>query len=752
MKKLLIDCSVVYRVNQNTGIQRVVKSVIEQMEIICKDTAYSSFPVTLEDGDIKQVSLNGTKSSSIKLTKDDILLLVDSTWEMDIWDAILKAKSKEVTVIAIIYDIIPITYPQYFEKELVKRFNHWFNETVKYVDAFISVSSTTQKQLKNYIQNNYSDKIDEKIFDNFLLGTDFQNNKMDIPLKNIKPSLINLYNSHKSIYLIVSTLEPRKNHKYLLDVFDKLWEQDIDVVLNIVGKRGWKTDDLINRIKYHKYYNDKLFYWNNLSDKEVNYCYQHSQISLFPSFVEGFGLPIIESLSSSLPIIASDTPIHREIGGTNIGYFDILIPDDLVMKIIDIEKYGIPNSLKVKPDFGWIDWFKSTKILLSKIDKIDKNIIKDKNSLKSIKEEIKKRENIKTYSYSDFTQYNDIKFIENIFIKIIKREIDKGAFNYYLKLLRSGEKTKHEILTSIRYTDEGRENGVKLIGSLREYFVDSICKLPFVGKIFEWIISMFTLPIYFRTLNRDKNSINQSLEELKKKLLVLEDKLEEKSLTKKQKNRFDTLYLEFEDRFRGDRDTIKKRVKVYLPYIKKIPFEKIEILDIGSGRAEWLEVLKENGFHNSKGIDINGAMIRKSQELGFDVLEYEAIEYLKNLQDKSLSVITGFHIIEHLSFNVMMHLFEESYRVLKDDGMIIFETPNPENIVVGACEFYTDITHIKPLVPKTIKFLVEQSMFRNVEIKRLHLRNKVSTLSDLNVREVLNLVNCEQDYAVIAYK
>lgn len=224
------------------------------------------------------------------------------------------------------------------------------------------------------------------------------------------------------------------------------------------------------------------------------------------------------------------------------------------------------------------------------------------------------------------------------------------------------------------------------------------------------------------------------------------------AITEEEKHKFDALYVEFEDKFRGSRENIKARVEVYLPYINRLPFtkEQIEILDIGCGRAEWLELLSDNGY-KAKGIDLNQIMVSISKELNLDVEQADVLQYLKSLKSESLSVITGFHIIEHLPFEVLITLFEESLRVLKKEGMVIFETPNPENILVGARYFYTDPTHINPLVPATMQFLAEYNGFKEVEIKRLRKYSDFNAI-DVDSEFIKNNFSNEMDYAVIGYK
>ncbi len=226
-----------------------------------------------------------------------------------------------------------------------------------------------------------------------------------------------------------------------------------------------------------------------------------------------------------------------------------------------------------------------------------------------------------------------------------------------------------------------------------------------------------------------------------------------KSFREEQAHQYDALYVSFEDRFRGTQADIKERQRVYLPYIHEAlkNTDNAPLLDVGCGRGEWLELLKEQNIH-AKGIDINRIMVTQAKELGLDVEEADVIEYLKSQKNNALSIITGFHIVEHLPFEVMVKLFDESLRALKTGGMVIFETPNPENLIVGAFSFYTDPTHLHPLPPDTLKFVAEARGFANVQILRLHRRSDQTSTADEPLHEFIERMNMEQDYAIIGYK
>ncbi len=200
-------------------------------------------------------------------------------------------------------------------------------------------------------------------------------------------------------------------------------------------------------------------------------------------------------------------------------------------------------------------------------------------------------------------------------------------------------------------------------------------------------------------------------------------------LVKEEEHSLDSFYVAFENQFRGSYEDIYNRLKVYLPLIEeaKNNAPSLPILDVGCGRGEWLQLLQESSYI-ARGIDINRVMIEQCREKDLEVIEADVITYLQSLPDASLAAVTGFHIIEHLPFEVLVKLIDETVRVLDSGGLAIFESPNPENIIVGACNFYSDPTHRQPLFPPTIKFLFEQRGFADVKLLRLSEHRLEDTL------------------------
>ena len=176
------------------------------------------------------------------------------------------------------------------------------------------------------------------------------------------------------------------------------------------------------------------------------------------------------------------------------------------------------------------------------------------------------------------------------------------------------------------------------------------------------------------------------------------------------------------------------------------------ILDLGCGRGEWLELLRDEGLV-ARGVDANRIMIKQCRHSGFDVVEGDVIGYLHSLPDGCLGVVTAFHLIEHLPHDVLIALLTETARVLKAGGMAVFEMPNPQNVLVGSCTFYMDPTHHRPLPSALVKFLAEARGLCRVKVIPLHPYDEGLRVSGSEVAERFNeYFYGPQDYGVIGYK
>tara|TARA_Y100001968_G_scaffold327865_1_gene373818 strand:- start:18017 stop:19252 length:1236 start_codon:yes stop_codon:yes gene_type:complete len=209
-------------------------------------------------------------------------------------------------------------------------------------------------------------------------------------------------------------------------------------------------------------------------------------------------------------------------------------------------------------------------------------------------------------------------------------------------------------------------------------------------------------------------------------------------------------YLEFENKFRGSRQQILDSLEFYNEILSCVydncPIKTV--LDIGCGRGEWLEHCEKKGF-KAIGIEMNKKMFIKCESKGFDVLFGDAIDLLKDLDDDSVSIVSGFHFIEHIENQKLNIILCEIKRILSPAGVLIFETPSIDNLSVSSKLFYLDPTHINPINPDEIIFRLTQLGFLNARYFYMKPGPLVDSYT-LSMTRILNGVS--QDLLVLATK
>ncbi|MDQ1439325.1 MAG: hypothetical protein QOK43_2954 [Acidimicrobiaceae bacterium] len=216
-----------------------------------------------------------------------------------------------------------------------------------------------------------------------------------------------------------------------------------------------------------------------------------------------------------------------------------------------------------------------------------------------------------------------------------------------------------------------------------------------------------------------RSRVDMLLEEARRRLPEPLDPGQLKTFADQLNGKLDPLYKQLEDRFRGSREEIIELQRAYVGDVADLKGGAAPVVDIGCGRGEWLEVLKDNGIP-AYGVDINATFAEQNQARGLDVRVGDAIDHLESVPEGSVGAVTGFHVAEHLEFPVLVRLIDAARRVLRPGGVLIFETPNPTNVIVGSASFYMDPTHRNPLHPQFMEFLLGARGFADVEVRYLH--------------------------------
>lgn len=346
---------------------------------------------------------------------------------------------------------------------------------------------------------------------------------------------------------------------------------------------------------------------------------------------------------------------------------------------------------------------------------------------------------------------DDTSFLRAAYRQVLGRDADPAGLDNHLRNLHSGRHTRAEILAALIDSPEGRQRPVEVDGLRARVRWHRLLNVPVLGHLLALGATLRQLPQQLR----------------QQPVPVPRQTADQAARDATAAQRWDAFYQRFEDVFRGSRADIRERVIEYLPLVHAAHAGRADrpILDIGSGRGEWLELLRDEGL-SARGVDTNSVAVTNCQKLGLDTVEGDAFDLLRALPDNSLGAVTAFHVIEHIPYEALGELFDEVLRVLKPGGLAIFETPNPENLDVGAHWFWFDPTHIRPLPPPPTRFLVESRGFVQAEILRLtrHRGDAGKSLAQLPdthpdaavvnpvVARVAQMLYAAPDYAIVAHK
>lgn len=223
----------------------------------------------------------------------------------------------------------------------------------------------------------------------------------------------------------------------------------------------------------------------------------------------------------------------------------------------------------------------------------------------------------------------------------------------------------------------------------------------------------------------------------------------------------DQLYASFEERFRGPEELVRQRVAPYVDVVREAGAGGLDapVIDIGCGRGEWLQLLRENGL-SAKGIDRNQVFAAEVAAKGDEVIIEDAVQALAAMAEASAGAITSMHLVEHLRLDAMVGMIDEAFRVLRPGGVLILETPNPENLDVSLINFYMDPTHLNPLPPEFLRWLTEARGFARARIERLREARELQAPALVpedaagaeSINNLIARTHVAPDYAIIAYK
>lgn len=338
-KNVYVDVSVIYKKDAGTGIQRVVKSIISEL-VKYQDDYLKIFTIYADGSKFAYaksgfLGTNKGKQTGARVTpqKGEIFLGLDLSLRQITRNQfeVLKWKLLGVKFCFVLYDLLPITNPEWFSKQNVKYYKKWFLNTYIYSDIFLCTSKTVEDKLELLVRQLWDVDVGDYKKASIKLGADFLKNDNSIHQPNDKYIALLNKIKYKRYILMVGTIEPRKSYDEAVLSFENFYVQNkqCDISLLIVGKTGWKTKTTQNTLLSYNTSSKPIFWIADADDELLRLLYERCFGLFTTSKDEGFGLPLAEAASLGKPILARDIPIFREFKYRRLTYYSKSDPENL---------------------------------------------------------------------------------------------------------------------------------------------------------------------------------------------------------------------------------------------------------------------------------------------------------------------------------------------------------------------------------------------------------------------------------------
>ena len=302
------------------------------------------------------------RAEKVQWRPGDLLVLPDAYWtRRDVWDSVATVRECGAKVVTVFYDLIPLTHVEFVGGRRSEKFRHYVEQLLKSSDQVLAISKSVQHQLIEYANENWgsAEGYCRKI-DSFPLGADVQ--EADGVIRSEVKSYFESDDGGggRAPYLVVGSLDPRKNHQQVIKAFEYLKSQGNQRRLCFIGRAGGLSGPLLDLMSASSIFPNHLKHFTDLSDSELQFAYRNCEAVIMPSVVEGFGLPIVEALWYGADLLASDIPIHREVGGDHCTYFPLHDPVTLANCLLSAERGRGVVSIPYTPT----TWKESTEAFL----------------------------------------------------------------------------------------------------------------------------------------------------------------------------------------------------------------------------------------------------------------------------------------------------------------------------------------------------------------------------------------------------
>ena len=267
----------------------------------------------------------GSGSVPVSHRPGDVLVLADTTWLQHDWErAVMRFKACGGKVVAVVYDVLPITHPSFCSPVYSALFERCVAALMRQSDGLLCISAATATALASLARDRAWRPGGLPPTEVIPLGSDFADARPGAVLDFAPDDLPLFVEEARDFCLMVGSIEsPRKNHDFVLEAMERYWEGGGTGGLLVIGRPGWQATPVVDRMQRLERAGHPLRHLPGADDRTLEWAYARAACLVFPSIAEGFGLPIVEAISYGLPVLASDIPVHREVGGAAVEYFPL---------------------------------------------------------------------------------------------------------------------------------------------------------------------------------------------------------------------------------------------------------------------------------------------------------------------------------------------------------------------------------------------------------------------------------------------
>jgi glycosyltransferase involved in cell wall biosynthesis len=378
-RQLLVDISAVVQHDLKSGIQRVVRNILRELlsserdglrvEPIYYDFESECFRYA------RGFTQHFLELPPLYLADDRVDARPgDSYLGLDLYYIIAEReisrkwlqqwRARGVQICHVVYDLLPVHFPDCFPPDQIPLYKGWLTAISDVSDGILCISRAVADEYSQWVDSQGRSAADRPNVGYFHLGAEMESSAATDDQSEVDlPAGIN-----SPYVLMVGTIEPRKGHNQVLDAFERLWKEGIDLSLVVVGTMGWVDAELSSRIEQLSNKNSQFHYLNFVSDTTLQALYRNSASTIMASRGEGFGLPLIEAAYYGAKLIARDIPVFREVCGDGAWYFSATQGEELGNELFKWYQLYTKDELPDSSVLQWIDWTQSTAQLMKGLE------------------------------------------------------------------------------------------------------------------------------------------------------------------------------------------------------------------------------------------------------------------------------------------------------------------------------------------------------------------------------------------------